>query len=300
MGTVLRRFAIAVLGMTLIGCGGSSQVTIPPATTLPVVTPGAAPPASTSPQTIPVPSTTTGPTAGPSTYAVVLVEVDDVLNVRSSPLGSIIDSFDPTATGIVATGATQMAGSQEWVEVVSPAGTGWVNGRYLTPEVAAATFAGDPFPPAALTELGLLAAGTGGDWFSIVSSNGLSVIHFDPLKYWPSNVDPFSDPAVYPWGGEAAGPAMVSDTFANQIGLGLDGVLNDVDLVVTTDAPQQGPEAAPPFIPVPFQNFHYLAAFDPADAVANSGLDWETWYVFFDWTPQGFRVVGLSTDSWAP
>lgn len=291
------RIRTLILALSIAACGGSAATT----TTAPVVTTSSVATTTSTPATVPsstAASTTT--TQPPPSYAVVLVEAGDVLNVRDAPMGNIITTFGPTATGIAGTGNTQSSGGDEWVEIAIPAGTGWVNGHFLTVEIAASVFAGDPEPPDLGDELGDMAGGTGGSWSNLVGPHGLSVVHFDPLKWWPPNTDPFADPTVYPWGGEAAGPAAFSATFSAQVGVSLDGVLNDPDLTVGVDTPMQGPEAAPPFIPLPFQNFHYLAAFDPADDPNNGGLDWLTWYVFFDWTPQGWRIAALSVDGWAP
>jgi hypothetical protein len=53
-------------------------------------------------------------------------------------------------------------------------------------------------------------------------------------------------------------------------------------------------------MPIEFQNFHFLAVHDPGDNPDFGGLDWTTWYVYFDLTGAGWKVAGMSTDSYAP
>ena len=136
----------------------------------------------------------------------------------------------------------------------------------------------------------------------IVSPKGFHVIHFDPMKSWPPSQNPFLDQTVYDWGGEAAGPGqpVASDTFTNEIAASLAGVVGDPDLQTAVNQPLQGPESAPPFIPAEFQNFDYVAFHDPGDDPNVAGLDWLTWYVFFDWTGSSWTLVGMSVDGWAP
>ncbi|MEX1043699.1 MAG: hypothetical protein WD020_03585, partial [Acidimicrobiia bacterium] len=96
------------------------------------------------------------------------------------------------------------------------------------------------------------------------------------------------------------------DTFTNMIGtLWLDSTLNDAQglspVGPLVDQTQQGAEAAPPWTPSIFTNLHYLSVHDPGDDPQVSGLDWRTVYAYFDWTPgNGWRLRGLSFDSWAP
>jgi len=76
---------------------------------------------------------TPGSPSGP--YAVILVSPGDVLNVRAGPgIGyGVIDSFQPTFTAVIRTGASAWVDGALWVEVQTPSGkAGWVNSRYLT------------------------------------------------------------------------------------------------------------------------------------------------------------------------
>ncbi len=105
---------------------------------------------------------------------------------------------------------------------------------------------------------------------------------------------------MYEWSGEAGEPPWPRATFNDQVGAGFLDAWEDEDRVIQVDEPISGPEAAPPFIPTEFQNFHYLAVHDPGDQAGGEGLDWITWYVYFDLTPQGWRIAALSVDSYSP
>lgn len=65
--------------------------------------------------------------------AVVGVERDDVLNVRSGPGAgnAVVAELAPTASGFTATGRTRDLSGGRWTEVETGGTTGWVNARYL-------------------------------------------------------------------------------------------------------------------------------------------------------------------------
>lgn len=66
--------------------------------------------------------------------AVVGVEADDTLNIRSGPGTEfdVVAELDPAATGVVATGHNRsLEGSGFWAEVTAQGRTGWANTAYL-------------------------------------------------------------------------------------------------------------------------------------------------------------------------
>jgi len=83
--------------------------------------------------------------AGPGeTYAVTGVAADDVLNVRENPTvkSSIVQQLRPNETGVRRTGREQRNGRTTWVELDFGGYKGWVNGKFLRKESAAAAAAG--------------------------------------------------------------------------------------------------------------------------------------------------------------
>lgn len=215
-------------------------------------------------------------------------------------------------TGVMRTAAPpDFSSGSEWWELHEPAGqnVGWANAFYLG--CSQSGFASDPQPGQILTGLALHAAGSASApaWSNLVSPFGLTVEHFEgaqPVKHWPTAQNPFVDQAVYQWATEAGGDNSFQDTFTNAVATAwLDTTLNDTQgqqpVGPLVDQTQQGAEAAPPRTPSIFTNLHYLSVHDPGDDPQASGLDWRTVYAYFDWTPgNGWRLRGLSFDSWAP
>ncbi|MGQ3674444.1 SH3 domain-containing protein [Xanthobacter sp. TB0139] len=68
-------------------------------------------------------------------YQVTGVAHSDVLNIREQPGASapIIGTLAPDATNILITGSRTESGSDNWWQVLTPKGAGWVNARYLAP-----------------------------------------------------------------------------------------------------------------------------------------------------------------------
>jgi hypothetical protein len=95
------------------------------------------------------PTTTQPPAPTPSqarTYAVILVEGGDVLNIRSAAgAGSaVVGQFPANAINVQSTGASAVSGGNLWLQVSNPSGgAGWVNAYYLTEQVSAQTFCSD-------------------------------------------------------------------------------------------------------------------------------------------------------------
>lgn len=319
----MRRTSL-LLVLALVACvdTGQSTTTSDPQTTSSTASPTTTAPPTTvtlSSSTTTAPSTTTTTAQGISqgscpTVDVILVDETDSLNVRTGPNASASVSFvlAHDETGVMRTAAPpDLSSGSEWWELDEPVtqDTGWANAFYLA--CVQSGFASDPQPGQVLAGLAQHAAGASGApaWSTLVSPFGLTVEHFEaaqPVKHWPANQNPFSDGTVHPWATEAGGDNSFQDTFANAVGaVWLDATLNDTQgqsvVGPLADQTQQGAEAAPPWSPSIFTNLHYLSVHDPGDDPQVNGLDWRTVYAYFDWTPgNGWRLRGLSFDSWAP
>ncbi len=109
--------------------------TLTPTTGVPVPTATATTAGGGGPVIVP------GSPSGP--YAVILVAMSDVLNIRSAPGAGnpIVGSFPATATNVMRTGPSSTVSGDLWVEVQKPSGgNGWVNSHFLTEYVTPATF----------------------------------------------------------------------------------------------------------------------------------------------------------------
>ena len=176
-------FVILLLAVVLLGaCGGDAPPdlviptvaatadpnlppTAPPTQTLPppatsVLATATALPTTIPPSATPLPPTPTlAPTAVPPTptpvppeaaapvYRVAFVAANDTLNVRrrADADSAVVSQLPPDATGITVVGEGQsVRGGGLWLPVETAAGSGYVNGRFLTEQIDRAAFCADP------------------------------------------------------------------------------------------------------------------------------------------------------------
>lgn len=335
----MKRLIVTLIAAALaaVSCGDddASTTTLPPLTATPPVTssaPVTTPPAATTTTATPAPSTTASEPPAPTTtatpastttagpqivadpsltdrlWAVVLVGGDDVLNVRTGPgVGSSkLTSFNAAQTGIVLTGNTAVVDGGTWVEVETEDAKGWVNKFYLAEQWASFEVDVQWNMQTPLDEFGAAAASLGG-LGDAVSARGLFVVyHDDELRRWKQNEldDLMTDPSTYSWSTPGC-THCVDDTFAGAVGLpfvdaweDLDGdaLLSLDDILLGGNGPFP-PEAA---IPIQFENFHWVVIHDPGDDPELDGLDWQSWFVYYDYEDGEARIVGLSRAAWGP
>lgn len=181
-------------------------VSVPASPTAVLVSPTRAPtqtslPPTPTPTPIPPTSTLSNPTAtmtqaplttitqgsltGP--YAVVLVEENDVLNVRMGPgiNYSIVGTFLSTATNVQWTGEFAIVSDTLWVEVQRKNGVGWVNAYYLSEYVEPDIFCQDTQVTGLLDDFKRALNSADGELFSSLVSplHGLEVYYW---RYGPS------------------------------------------------------------------------------------------------------------------
>jgi len=241
---------------------------------------------------------------------VVLVEADDVLNVRSGPGvdNEILGGLAPGVT-VVLMGDSQTVGSSTWVEILTPAGNGWVNSFYLTEW---------QFPSDVMTEdledlldrmVEIIEAD--GDLSEVASSRGLYVSHHgDPIRFRLSELETvLTDDTTYKWPSNALNINDPDDaaeipnrTFAEAIADPFVSVWADDDVQAAIDEPINGGNGRLPewALPAELAGFHFVSIFDPGDNPDYDGLDWMTWHVSIEYEDGEPRVVGLTIDQWAP
>ena len=245
------------------------------------------------------------------TRRVVLVAEDDVLNVRIGPgvNNEIIGMLVPGVV-VALTGPETEVGSSTWVEIVTPAGAGWVNDLFLAAVVSNQAFATDPAVVALLDDMSAIMAGHG-DLSKVVSRRGLYVSHnATPIRFTPDELSSIlTDQTTYKWPSGALDPndpaqlAELPDrTFAQAIGDRFVSAYDDADTQIAFDEPLAGGNARIPEYAIPFElkGFHYAAVYDPGDNPDYGGLDWTTWYVSIDYEDGQPVVAGMTLDEWVP
>lgn len=222
----------------LAACSGAEVSTPVPILTMPTEAPvaesAATEPAPTAPTAVPtstvvplpsevptataVPPTNT-PIAGTSDqqagYAVVFVEPDDVLNVRSGPGVSfgIVGTIPPNASNVQITGSGRVVAGSTWVPVQRGGLSGWVNSRFLTQVVSDEAFCGDTAVLQLLDRLATAVADQDDAIFAqlVHPERGLRVrLLWYEAETRLDNQDLFGDPTSYNWGAAAgSGEAII-------------------------------------------------------------------------------------------
>jgi hypothetical protein len=237
----------------------------------------------------------------------VLVAADDVLNVRSGPgVGhAIVGMLDPLAV-VALTGETASAGGSEWVEIITPDGTGWVNGFYLGANVDRADFNSSDSVSALLDRMaGIMAAG--GDLTDVVSRRGLFIAHNGPLVHF--GVDELqglmTSQETHQWGSaalEPGSPELPYRTFAQAVGDRFVSAYGDEDTSVRWNEAEMGGNGTHPEYAIPFElsGFNFVSVYDPGDNPEYGGLDWTAWYVSIDYEGGEPVVVAMTLNEWTP
>jgi hypothetical protein len=188
----------------------TAQIEVAPTNT--VIPPSPLPPITPSP----LPQTPTGST----NYAVVFVQSNDVLNVRSGPGVSfdIIGSLPPDANSVKIIGTGQLVSGSTWVPVQQGTVSGWVNGRFLTEVVPSQTFCSDTAVTQILDQLKTAVANQDDALFAqlIHPERGLRVrLLWHEAETRLDNQNLLSDPTSYSWGTAAGSGETIIGTPAN-------------------------------------------------------------------------------------
>ncbi|MBT8207884.1 MAG: GerMN domain-containing protein, partial [Acidimicrobiia bacterium] len=235
-----------------------------------------------------------------STAIVVLVDADDVLNVRVAPGtdSTIVGTLEP-GTRVTRTGDTAKVGTATWAEVQTPLGDHWVNGHFLAAEVRAPDFQQDVRVQEVVDDLARI-LDTGDDLREVVSQRGLTVIHHgDPVRYSFSAVSTLVDSTTErQWGvpdGVNPGPPA---TFVQAVGDSFLAVYDDPETTVERDEWHDTnlPDSANP-IPFPLRAFHHVGLHSPGE---NPPVDSVNWYVSLDYEDFEPRIVALTIELWSP
>ena len=273
--------ATSVLATATVTPTTAPPTPIPPSATLlpptPTLAPTAAPPTAT-----PVP-----PEAAAPVYRVAFVAANDTLNVRrrADADSAVVGQLPPDATGITVVGEGQsVRGGGLWLPVETAAGSGYVNGRFLTEQVDRAAFCADPavndllnrLQTAIATEdaalLGELVHPTRGlrlrlNWWNeeiIVREDGITDLFRDRRR------------DAVNWGTDEGSGQTIRGTFSDVM---LPFLTRDL-LSATQWACDEllyGPTAGLITLPEGYEAVHFYSAHRPAPA--DQEFDWGTWAV---------------------
>ncbi|MCA9942373.1 MAG: SH3 domain-containing protein [Anaerolineales bacterium] len=320
------------LGLLLLlaACGGAEVPTPTPALALPTEPAGleiaATEPSLPDPTAVPTSAATQIPTTAPTdvptatavpptntpmannanqptSFAVVFVEPNDVLNVRSGPGVdfSIVGELPPDANDVQITGSGQLVAGSTWVPIQRNGLAGWVNGRFLTEVVSSEAFCGDTAVLLLLDELETAVATQDDAVIAqlIHPERGLRVrLLWHEAETRLDNQGLFSDSTSYNWGAAAGSgqailgtPAQVllprlQTDFLDAPGMACNEILHggSAGFIILPDV----------YLPVNFYSFYRPGTDEYA------GLNWGTWVVGLEKWQGQYYVSTLVQFQWEP
>ena len=238
---------------------------------------------------------------GERTYAVVMVEEGDVLNVRDGAGVDhpIIGTLAPESVELTATGREEMVGTSRWVEILLPIeGQGWVNSYYLTELVAPAHFCEDTGVSDLLTELELAIREQNGErLFGVVSPrHGLTVqVLPNGNRHRFDDTDVrglFQSDESFDWGTHPYTGEQHTGTFFEEVATDLEATIAGANAVVQCNDLVLGGHAYDVRLAPSLANFNfYTLHFPGSDEYSN--MDWSTWMVGVEYSEGVPYVVSL-------
>jgi VCBS repeat-containing protein len=214
--------------------------------------------------------------------ACILIPAHGSLIAREAP-GNHTDAvhrFPADQRDLRTTGRRAQLGSALWIEIETPDGDAWANGRSLTPQVDFGEFVSDPRPQELVTQL-RAAIDSGGDLAPLTTPRGLYVsYHAPPALMRSSELEGIlTDDLDRRWWRRVGDHADLTGSFKRIVAMPLAAALDAFGA-------RAGVEPAVP-TPVELTNLQSLAVGDPAV----SGKD--GWRIFFDYTEGEPRVFAL-------
>jgi len=268
------------------------------------VAPGLTPFPTFTPLTQP---TQASPNESSATYAVIQVPENDVLNIRSGPgvQNAVVGTLEPAASGLTRTGKTMLVGEDLWVEIQNPGGgTGWVNSKFLTEQVAPATFCADSRVTALLNNLETAVNTTNGDLLKTLVSpaHGLDVIYVRngiAANYSPEEAGwVFQSTYDVNWGLGAGSGEPVTGTFPEIVLPALQETFKNAS--TTCNEIKLGGATYEIHWPVEYANLNFYSIHNPGNDPANGGLDWSTWLAGVEYVNGQPYLTALLHYQWEP
>jgi hypothetical protein len=260
--------------------------TIPPTAVPPSATP--LPPAPTlAPTAMPPTATPVPPEAAAPIYRVAFVAANDTLNIRrrADADSAVVGQLSPDAMGITVVGEGQtVRDGGLWLPVETAAGSGYVNGRFLTEQIDRAAFCADPAVNDLLNRLQTAIATEDAALLGelVHPTRGLRL----RLNWWNEEVivreeaitDLFRDRQrdAVNWGTNEGSGETIRGTFSDVM---LPFLTRDL-LGATEWACDEllyGPTAGLITLPEGYEAVHFYSAYRPAPAAQE--FDWGAWAV---------------------
>lgn len=240
-------------------------------------------------------------------YAVVLVNSDDVLNIRAGAgVGNAITGKLPPGTkNINRTGPVLNAGGDVWAEIQNPSGgTGWVNSNFLTEYVASSTFCSDTRVTNLLNNLKSALLNSNGELLGSL----VSPIHGLDLRLWrygtSANYSPkeaiwaFSSDYVVEWGAAPGSGDPTPGTFRSQPLPKLQEVFGANYSLHCNDTLDLATFSLVPW-PHEYSNVNFYTVYKPGSE-QYGGLDWRAWIVGIEYVQGQPTLFALIHFQWEP
>jgi hypothetical protein len=261
--------------------------------------PKAAATATLAPAAISKPGTPSGP------YAVILVEENDVLNIRMGPGINypIVGTFLSSATNVQWTGESAIVSDTLWVEVERKNNrVGWVNANYLTEYVTPDAFCQDSRVTTLLDDFKKALNNADGRLFSSM----ISPLHGLELYYWRFGPSAnytaveaswvFNSTYEVNWGAGASGLDDIG-TFREVPLPKLLEVINDSNYEQQCNDASTASMYLEPW-PKPYANVNFYTLYKPG--TPNVDLDWQTWLAGVEYVGGKLYLFSLIHFQWEP
>jgi hypothetical protein len=239
----------------------------------------------------------------PASYAVIFVEPNDTLNVRSGPgVGfGILGTLPPAATDIQITGSGQLITGSTWVPIRRGGLTGWVNSRFLTQVVSDEAFCDEPAVLQLLDKLETAVANQDDAIFAqlIHPERGLRVrLLWYEAETQLDNQGLLNDATSYAWGAAAGSGEAIIGTPAQILLPQL-----QADFLAATETAcneiLHGGTAGFVVLPDSYALINYYSFYRPgSDEFA--GLNWGTWVVGLELWQGQYYLSTLVHYQWEP
>ena len=272
-----------------------------PAATLP---PGLTPFPTFTPLSQPAQPT---PSGSSTTYAVILVSEDDVLNIRSGPgvNNAVVGKLEPAASGLTRTGKTTPVGDGLWVEIQNPGGgTGWVNSNFLTEQVASSAFCSDARVMTLIQNLDSAVTGNNDDMLAALlhTRHGLDarLWRYGTVANYTQEEASWAFESEYEvnWGPAPGSGENTIGTFSEALLPKLQEVFNANYTTHCNDTLDLATFSVEPW-PLEYENINFYTVYKPGTE-QYGGLDWRAWTVGVEYIEGKPYLFSLIHYQWEP